>query len=339
MENKVAPFLKMADSVCIMFDDQEKPFNIKNTDEIRYKVSDRVELTYDYLIEDYTSIFRNKDNKNQFKRLFTLVAQQMAQTMLKEGQCIYFNGPFEQGKVRKIHKDNFDYIHIDDPSYLTLSQGESDTKIFEFINKFNLENEHVLIVSLDTDVKMLSILHSSHERGRHLVVRSGTGLLPQYFYPAKILDFLEENLNLQTNEDLIQMSEALLRTYSLYGSDYSPTFYSISHSLGFRALQEMCLTSVPETDEDFLRLVVKTYQDKNTTLRRMFPSPLQKDIDIDKIILETRKIIKAVKGTEQETLPIPSTIKLQVERSKFVLLMWTGKLDPDSNPEDYGYIR
>ena len=337
VDHKIKPYLASCDSLVVMFDDIIQPMRIKNTDDLRYSNEKEVVcMNFDFMLEDWDLIFKNRANKQEFKKFFTLSALQYCGNILKPGQKIFFNGVFSDGEVKVVTKKDWDYDSIESRSDLQLTQGESDTKIFEIIEKLSAKKP--LIVSLDTDVKMLAIYHCAKDLDLDIIVRSGTGLFPSYFHARNVVEFIQSDFKVESNEDLLNQSKAMLRTYALLGCDYNPSFYGVTHNLGMRTLQEMSQKRILKSQDDFLQLIVKVYQHKNQTLKRMFPDPSSK-ISTDEQILVTRSILKAAKGSEQETLPIPSTIRLHLKRSEFVLKLWTGEIQDTDDPVNFGYIR
>ena len=54
-----------------MFDDGTKHIDIKNTDDMRYAGYEEIlTLTNDSMIDNWNTIFKNKTNKRQFKKIF-----------------------------------------------------------------------------------------------------------------------------------------------------------------------------------------------------------------------------------------------------------------------------
>ena len=76
---------------------------------------------------------------------------------------------------------------------LKLTVGESDYKMFEFVKRMKLTEKKVLIFSLDTDVKMLSIYYTSTSNVE-FIVRSGSNIVPSYFHPIKFISQVRNNL-------------------------------------------------------------------------------------------------------------------------------------------------
>ena len=76
---------------------------------------------------------------------------------------------------------------------LKLTVGESDYKMFEFVKRMKLTEKKVLIFSLDTDVKMLSIYYTSTSNVE-FIVRSGSNIVPSYFHPIEFISQVRNNL-------------------------------------------------------------------------------------------------------------------------------------------------
>ena len=86
-----------------MFDDGTKHIDIKNTDDMRYAGYEEIlTLTNDSMIDNWNTIFKNKTNKRQFKKIFIDHVMQICGNHMKEHQCIYFNGTFENGQVWRL---------------------------------------------------------------------------------------------------------------------------------------------------------------------------------------------------------------------------------------------
>ena len=85
--------------------------------------------------------------------------------------------------------------------------------------------------------------------------------------------------------------------------------------------------------EDFIKLMLKIYQEKYSSFKRLFP---QESADVSDAIMGTREILKGAKGCEYEILPLPSVLKLQERRAEIVTLLWTGKLN-DEQPNYFGF--
>ena len=115
----------------------------------------------------------------------------------------------------------------------------------------------------------------------------------------------------------------MLKVFALLGFDFLPTFYGISHSLAMKVFMDMSKKSPLRMPEDFIKLMLKIYQEKYSSFKRLFP---QESADVSDAIMGTREILKGAKGCEYEILPLPSVLKLQERRAEIVTLLWNGKL-------------
>ena len=193
-----------------------------------------------------------------------------------------------------------------------------------------LSQKKVLIFSLDTDVKMLSIYYTSTSNVE-FIVRSGSNIVPSYFHPNKFISHIKNELK---EESLIPIfARSMLKVFALLGCDFLPTFYGISHSLAMKVFMDMSKKSPLRIPEDFIKLMLKIYQEKYSSFKRLFP---QESADVSDAIMGTREILKGAKGCEYEILPLPSVLKLQERRAEIVTLLWTGKLN-DEQPNYFGF--
>ena len=88
--------------------------------------------------------------------------------------------------------------------------------------------------------------------------------------------------------------------------------------------------------KDFLELILKTYQNKNQLLKRLYTeSP---DINVDTRMMQTREVLKSARGVENLTIPLPSVLKLQIFRAEYVSKMWTS-FSFTERPENFGWKR
>ena len=84
------------------------------------------------------------------------------------------NGASDDGKVFIVTQNEV----LEDTS-ISLPIGESDVKIFKFIESFVNQNiTNFLVASLDTDVKILAIVFQAKYRRIQIVVKSFNQLLP-----------------------------------------------------------------------------------------------------------------------------------------------------------------
>ena len=147
-----------------------------------------------------------------------------------------------------------------------MTVGESDYKMFQFVNLMKLSQKKVLIFSLDTDVKMLSIYYTSTSNVE-FIVRSGSNIVPSYFHPNKFISRIKNELK---EESLIPIfARSMLKVFALLGCDFLPTFYGISHSLAMKVFMDMSKKSPLRIPEDFIKLMLK-YTKKNIHHSRDF---------------------------------------------------------------------
>ena len=70
-------------------------------------------VTKDSLNDDSNTIFKNKTNKRQFKKIFIDHVMQICGNHMKEHQCIYFNGTFENGQVWRAKRLESGYCQLE----------------------------------------------------------------------------------------------------------------------------------------------------------------------------------------------------------------------------------
>ena len=320
-----------------MFDDGTKHIDIKNTDDMRYAGYEEIlTLTKDSMIDNWNTIFKNKTNKRQFKKIFIDHVMQICGNHMKEHQCIYFNGTFENGQVWRAKRLESGYCQLELMENLTLSVGESDVKIFELSQRLQLDGQQIEILSLDTDVKMLA-LYWSTKFSTEYVIRSGTSLVPAYFYPKIMIDSIKNQWGEVGNIE--HYIGNLLFIYGLFGCDYNPTFYGISHAFAMRVFEHVNNSRVFNSSNDFLWLILDVYETKNKTLKKMFSNENEREtFTVDDCILKTRGAIKSVRGSDQQTIPLPSVLRLQIRRTELIKQFWTGCYE-SYDPSLYGYYR
>ena len=92
------------------------------------------------------------------------------------------------------------------------------------------------------------------------------------------------------------------------------------------------------TENDFLELIIQTYQSKNAGVKRFMLDGHKNSIEEKHS--STREIVKCFKGIEACVVPILSVLNLQLQRSLFLKKSW---LYPDEvtnlDPSDHGYRR
>ena len=251
---------------------------------------------------------------------------------MQNNQCIYFNGTHDDGKVWKAEQLEAGYTKLEVMENLTLSCGESDNKIFELSQKLDLKGKQMLILSTDTDVKMLALYWSSKLQIDY-VIRSGSNLIPSYFFPT----IMVHSLNHKFGDHAGKFIENLLKIYSIFGCDYMPCFSHISHSYAMKVYEDVYNERPFNCSDDFLWLIQKVYQKKNPTLKKLFPDT-NDDLSLDEMILKTRGAIKSVRGSDILTIPLPSVLRLHLRRADLVQQFWTGGTE-NMDPSLYGYYR
>ena len=112
----------------------------------------------------------------------------------------------------------------------------------------------------NTDVKMISIFFASR-REQVVVIRSGSGLIPSYFHPSRVVDYMKKNYLMEPNTlvSLEKHSLAFLKTFCFFGCDYNPGFYGITHSGGLKVFDQMSKSQFMQTENDFLQLLMNVY--------------------------------------------------------------------------------
>ena len=165
------------------------------------------------------------------------------------------------------------------------------------------------------------------------VIKSGSNLIPSYFYPQKMLDAL----NKKFGDDVGKFVENLLKIYATFGCDYLPCFAHISHAYAMKVYQEVYNERPFNCLDDFLWLILKVYEKKNRTLKKLFPD-MKDDLSLDEMILRTRGAIKSVRGSDILTIPLPSVLRLHLRRADLVQQFWTGSTE-NLDPSLYGFYR
>ena len=88
-----------------------------------------------------------------------------------------------------------------------------------------------------------------------------------------------------------------------------------------------------------MELILKVYQNKNHRLEDEFSDDMSESVT--KRIYQTREVLKLARAVEHLVIPLPSVLKLQVQRSEYVRKMWTNTLETleDRDPEKHGWKR
>ena len=337
-DSKIKPNFKFATSLFLMFDDANRcqRNDLKLTDKQRYQNGYQdLSFTEKYLIEDYNLLFKNKENKKRLKTIMARIILQNAADWIMEGQTLYLNGIFPDGETKSLKAlMGSGYMKIETSKY-TLKMAESDTKIFELMCMLP-EQETILVHSLDTDVKLLGIFHAAQNPNQTFFIKSGHGITPNYFNPQGFVNYMQLNYFQEEGRNfIIDHAEALLRVYSALGCDYTAGFHGISHGFGMKIFDDMSRNMVLKTRNHWMKWLLNTYHEKNRSIKHLFSDTDQ----IDQQIMQDRGIIKAMKGSEEDCIPLPSVIDLQFKRSQLIVKIWTNKVEEYELPEDFGYSR
>ena len=122
----------------------------------------------------------------------------------------------------------------------------------------------------------------------------------------------------------------------MFGCDQCPGFYGICHSSGLSVFDAKSRHKALSSENDFLELIISTYQTKNTGVKRF----MLDGQSIEAKHASTREIVKCFKGVEASTISILSVLNLQLQRSVFLKKSW---LDPNEienlDPCEHGYRR
>ena len=89
--------------------------------------------------------------------------------------------------------------------------------------------------------------------------------------------------------------------------------------------------------EDYLEWILKVYENKHKSYKRLFEMNSD-DGRLESKLLHCRGIVKAIHGVENESIPLPSLLKLQYLRTQFLFSLWTDEKFI-GNPEDNGWIK
>ena len=193
-----------------------------------------------------------------------------------------------------------------------------------------------LVYSKDTDVKVLSVYWQSRLKLDEIVVRSGSVLLPSYFYPSKFLCYLKSVFD-SSNEDMQRHAKSFLNTFILFGCDLCPGWVNMSHAVGLQTWENITKTLAKpvETQEEFIFLILKCYEKKNSGIKRWLNID-DLEIPLETRVRQARSIIKTFRGVESESVPLKSVIDLQIKRSLFITQFWIQK-ECFLDPNDFGW--
>ena len=170
----------------------------------------------------------------------------------------------------------------------------------------------------------------------HITVKYGTNLAPGYFVANEVLEHYKTTLNITSTQDLFEIASSFLKAFIFFGNDCSPGFFNISHGYGMNVWNDTvmekkscCLVD----QKDFLELILKTYETKNSGVKRLFSTETESP-SVEERIMKARHVIKTMHGVENETIPLVSVLKLQCLRTQFLFTYWTDssfKGDPKRN--------
>ena len=166
--------------------------------------------------------------------MFDFITSNIAK-LLENGKTLYLHGGFHNSGLRVFKRTSNEEIEID-LLLLNINAGESDTKIFQLLKCFQMTTymARVLIISLDTDVKFLSIVFSSLYPNVEIFIKSGK-TLQTIFSPGKVVSYISKEFSVnssQLNDIVSHHARNLLKTYILFSVDQNPGFHrqDISHS-------------------------------------------------------------------------------------------------------------
>ena len=147
--HKIKPFFKYCSTLMIIFDDNKLGnFDLKKTEGKRYKSHiPNLKLTKDFLIEDWQSITRSSQNKQQFKKILSEVIIENANELLAKNQKIYINGcNSEDGTVYCVEKNSEGFLNGQLMPNWELKCKETDSKIFDAIAYLSGNNKKSFLV-------------------------------------------------------------------------------------------------------------------------------------------------------------------------------------------------
>lgn len=318
-KHRVLPFFSISHHVFFMFDD-EVGKELKMTDKSRYNNShEKLSVTSNMIIDDWNTIFKNKENKLKFKILMLQRIENELRHFLDPDNVLYLNGPrnINMGQVTCVTRlSGPDVV----PGY-TLQLGESDVKIFQLIEKchYEMKRTEFLIYSLDTDIKFLSIYYSALWFNKlRMIVKSGKNMVPSFFNPLKVCQYMRDSYP----QPVLESAEGLLKAYILMGCDSNPGFVNVSHASGLWSFDERGQNGDALTSNmDLLSLILDVYEKRNPGLKRMFPD--SRMVTLSERATQLREIIKAFHGAECLTVPLDSVLKLHVMRTEYLFLVMT----------------
>ena len=316
-----------------MFDDTKGRELKMMTDQKRYKdPQPDLELNRETKVEVWASVFGSRSNKTKLKTLIFDLFIEESQTLLSDGQTLYLQG--EGSKVIKLMKIGGEVTQTE--LFPVMSEGESDLKIFEFLQYCRKDKlfGNILIYSLDTDVKFLSVVFSSLFTNLKIVVKSQK-THHTFFFPGEVVNYIEGNLSA---DSVYEHTLSLLTTYIMCGVDHNPGFHLISHTLALQTWAQMSKKHLLRNTDDYLELILNTYERREPGLKKMFFTPGEaENLPIEARHGHVRSVIKARRAVESETVPILSVLHPHIQRSIFLANKWINPSLLHTEPLDNGW--
>ena len=191
-----------------------------------------------------------------------------------------------------------------------------------------------MIYSLDTDVKVLSVVFSSLFSDTKLIINSQK-INHTYFYPGKLVEFMEVGFAGGQRENYREATylhaKSLLTTYIAFGVDQNPGFHQVSHSLGLETWEEMSRNKILRTEDDYLELILNTYERREPLLSKLFFTQEEaRSAGISGWHTQVRSVIKARRAVENETVPLLTVLQYQIKRAFHLADTW---INPDSEAD------
>ena len=92
-----------------------------------------------------------------------------------------------------------------------------------------------------------------------------------YFLPFKFVEYMEQNfVSTAGSETFYMYAKSLLTAYIMFGVEQNPGFNQISHSLSLDAWEEMSRRKVLSTEENYLELILQSYERRELGLKKIF---------------------------------------------------------------------
>ena len=204
---------------------------------------------------------------------------------------------------------------------ITLRVDETDFKLFSF-SKYLYQKgfKNILILSQDTDVKILAVYWSAVLENIKFIIKHGSFMSPAYFHPSAVLSYYRVKFKLMSNNQVKNQAEALVKVYIMFGSDQNCGFVGIGHGFAMTVYHELAINNKMKTEVDFLELILLTYEQKNAGIKRLFSKDQN---SLSERLMSTRRLLKAKNGIENLTIPLESTLRLHCKRTFFLFQLWT----------------